>query len=453
MKRVAFALLTALIVGLFFIFASRPAMAAGEGATGTESHGLDPAVLIGVAIMLVLAKVGGEIFERAGQSAVLGELCAGIVLGNLVIFGFNWAEQWKTNEMIAALAELGVIILLFEVGLESDLKEMVEVGWSSLLVALLGVIAPFFLGWAVSAYFIPGEARLAHIFIGATLCATSVGITARVFKDLGKLATREARIILGAAVIDDVLGLLILAVVAGAIKAAGIGVALSFFDVGMIALKSLAFLIGAIVIGHLLMPRMLHVAGQLETRGVLLTLAISCCLFLSWAAAKAGLAPIVGAFAAGLILDEVHFRHGRQPERDLNDLLQPVSTVLVPIFFVLMGLKVDLRMFTRVDILGLAFALTVAAIVGKQICALGVIERGVNRVAVGLGMIPRGEVGLIFAGIGATLMLPTASGASEPVISSAIFGAVVIMVIITTLITPITLKWSLGRKRAHKREG
>ena len=453
MKRVAFAFLTALIVGLFFIFASRPVMAAGEGATGTESHGLDPAVLIGVAIMLVLAKAGGEIFERVGQSAVLGELCAGIVLGNLVIFGFNWAEPLKTNETIAALAELGVIILLFEVGLESDLKEMVEVGWSSLLVAVLGVIAPFFLGWAVSAYFIPDEARLAHIFIGATLCATSVGITARVFKDLGKLATREARIILGAAVLDDVFGLLILAVVAGAIKAAGIGVALSFFDVALIALKSLAFLVGAIVIGHLLMPRMLHGAGRLETRGVLLTLAISCCLFLAWAAAKAGLAPIVGAFAAGLILDEVHYKHGRQPERDLSDLLQPVSTVLVPIFFVLMGLKVDLRLFTRVDILGLAFALTVAAIVGKQICALGVVERGVNRLAVGLGMIPRGEVGLIFAGIGATLMLPTASGVSEPVVSSAIFGAVVIMVIITTLITPIALKWSLGRKRARKREG
>ena len=454
MKRVAFALLTALIVGLFFIFASHPAMAAGEGATGAQSHGLDPAVLIGVAIMLVLAKVAGEIFERVGQPAVLGELCAGIVLGNLVIFGFNAAEPLKTNETIAALAELGVIILLFEVGLESDLKEMVEVGWSSLLVAVLGVIAPFFLGWAVSAYFIPDEARLAHIFIGATLSATSVGITARVFKDLGKLATREARIILGAAVIDDVLGLLILAVVAGAIKAAGMGTALSFFDVGLIALKSLAFLIGAIVIGHLLMPRMLHGAGRLETRGVLLTLAISCCLFLAWAAAKVGLAPIVGAFAAGLILDEVHYKHGReQPERDLGDLLQPVSTVLVPIFFVLMGLKVDLRLFTRVDILGLAFALTFAAIIGTQICAFGVIERGVNRLAVGVGMIPRGEVGLIFAGIGATLMLPTASGATEPVINSAIFGAVVIMVIVTTLITPIALKWSLGRKRAHKGEG
>jgi len=254
-------------------------------------------------------------------------------------------------------------------------------------------------------------------------------------------------------VLDDVLGLLILAVVAGAIKAAGSGVALSFFDVALIALKSLAFLVGAIVIGHLLMPRMLHGAGRLETRGVLLTLAISCCLFLAWAAAKAGLAPIVGAFAAGLILDEVHYKNGRQPERDLSDLLQPVSTVLVPIFFVLMGLKVDLRLFTRVDILAVAFALTVAAIVGKQICALGVIESGVNRLAVGLGMIPRGEVGLIFAGIGATLMLPTASGVSQPVISSAIFGAVVIMVVITTLITPIALKWSLGRKRARKREG
>ena len=228
MKRVAFAFLTALIVGLFFIFASRPAMAAGEGATGTESHGLDPAVLIGVAIMLVLAKLGGEIFERSKHRRFWASCVAGIVLGNLVIFGFNGAEPLKTNETIAALAELGVIILLFEVGLESDLKEMVEVGWSSLLVAVLGVIAPFFLGWAVSAYFIPDEPRLAHIFIGATLCATSVGITARVFKDLGKLATREARIILGAAVIDDVLGLLILAVVAGAIKAAGTGGALSF---------------------------------------------------------------------------------------------------------------------------------------------------------------------------------------------------------------------------------
>ena len=438
-----------IILGAALFFILTPVVSAATDDSG--GHGLDPAVLIGVAVMLVVAKLGGEIFERVQQPGVLGELFGGILLGNLVIFGFYGAEPLKTSATIAALAELGVIILLFEVGLESDLKEMLEVGWSSLLVAVLGVVAPFFLGWAVSAYFIPDEPQLVHIFIGATLCATSVGITARVFKDLGKLATREARIILGAAVIDDVLALLVLAVVAGAIRAAGTGAALSMLDIGVIALKSLAFLIGSIVIGLFLVPRMLRGAGRLESRGVLLTLAISFCLFLSWASAKVGLAPIVGAFAAGLILDEVHYkpRGGRQ-ERDLHDLLQPVSTVLVPIFFVLMGLKVDLRLFGQAGILGFALALTLAAIIGKQICALGVVERGINRLAVGLGMIPRGEVGLIFAGIGATLMLPSATGVDQPVISSAVFGAIVIMVVITTLITPIALKWSLARKRTRK---
>src|SRR5262249_21281907 len=161
---------------------------------------------------------------------------------------FNAAEPLKTNDTIAVLADIGVIILLFEVGLESDLKEMLEVGWSSLLVAVLGVVAPMLLGWAVSAHFMPNESRLAHLFVGATLCATSVGITARVFKDLNKLATREARIILGAAVIDDVLGLLILAVAAGAIRSVSDGTSLSFLSVGLIAIKSLSFLIAAVIV-------------------------------------------------------------------------------------------------------------------------------------------------------------------------------------------------------------
>jgi Kef-type K+ transport system membrane component KefB len=164
-------------------------------------------------------------------------------------------------------------------------------------------------------------------------------------------------------------------------------------------------------------------------------------LILSWAAMKVGLAHIVGAFAAGLILDEVHYKPtGGRTERDLHELLQPVSTVLVPIFFVLMGLKVDLRLFARVDILGFALVLTIAAIIGKQICALGVVERGVNRLAIGIGMIPRGEVGLIFA----------VNGVSEPVVNAATFGAVVIMVIITTLITPLALKRSLERTKKGK---
>jgi len=445
--------LTPILASLFFLLVGS-ASASPENPAGGEGQGLQPAILVGIAIMLLAAKVCGELFERMRAPAVLGELFAGVVLGNLVLFGLNGAEWLKTNEVVAALAELGVIILLFEVGLESDLKEMIEVGWSSLLVAVLGVIAPFLLGWAVSAYFIPDQATLVHIFIGATLCATSVGITARVFKDLGKLNTREARIILGAAVIDDVLGLLILAIVAGAIKAAGTGTVLSMLDIGLIALKSFAFLIAAIAAGHFLMPRTLRGAGRLESRGVLLTLAISFCLLLSWAAAKVGLAPIVGAFAAGLTLDDVHYKpaDGRT-QRDLHDLLQPVSTVLVPIFFVLMGLKVDLRLFGQLNILGFALVLTLAAIAGKQICAFGVVEKGVNRLAVGLGMIPRGEVGLIFAGIGATLMLPSVSGVSQPVINSSTFGAVVIMVIITTLITPIVLKWALEKTSNGKRKG
>ncbi len=430
------------VVALFLLAILAPAVYAASEAG--PSGGLKPSALIGLALILVVAKLGGELFERWGQPAVLGELVGGILLGNLAIFGLN-VDSLKANETISALAELGVIVLLFEVGLEANLKEMLEVGWSSLLVATLGVIAPFLLGWSVAAYFLPDQLRLVHLFVGATLSATSVGITARVFKDLGKLNTREARIILGAAVIDDVLGLLILAVVVGAIKAAGTGGSLSLFEITFIGLKAVVFLAGSILLGHFFMPHLLRGAGRLESRGVLLVLAVSFCLFLSWAAAKVGLAAIVGAFAAGLILDEIHYQSASsRKERRLEDLLQPVVAILVPIFFVWMGLKVDLRLFARLDLLGFALVLTLVAILGKQICSLGVLERGLNRVAVGVGMTPRGEVGLIFASIGATLTLRTVTGTSAPVINSATFGAVVIMVMITTLVTPPALKWSLG---------
>jgi Kef-type K+ transport system membrane component KefB len=426
---------------------AHPALAAAPE-EGNPSHGLDPMVLVGLAVILIVAKLGGELFERIKQPAVLGELVAGIIVGNLALSGFTAAEGLKTNEIISALAEIGVIILLFEVGLESNLGEMLEVGWSSLLVAVAGVIVPFFLGWGVSAYFIPGEARLGHIFIGATLCATSVGITARVLKDMGRLQARESRIILGAAVIDDVLGLLILAVVAGAIKAAATGLALSMLGVGAIAGKSVAFLFGAVAIGHYVMPHIFHRAGRLESRGMLLALSLSFCFLLAWAAALVGLAPIVGAFAAGLVLDEVHFETFEEKgKQGLQRLITPVSAVLVPIFFVLMGLKVDLRAFARVELLGFAAWLTAAAILGKQICSLAVAERGLNRLAVGLGMIPRGEVGLIFAGIGATLMLPNAQGVMERVINADTFGVIVIMVIVTTLVTPPALKWAMARTK------
>ncbi len=404
-------------------------------------------VLVGIAVIWIAAKVCGELFERIKLPAVLGELCGGILLGNIVLTGFTFAEPLKTDVIITALAELGVIVLLFEVGLESSLGEMLDVGWSSLLVAVLGVIAPFFLGWAVAAYFIPNEARLAHIFVAATLCATSVGITARVLKDMGKLSTRESRIILGAAVIDDVLGLLILAIITGAISAVSTGVALSSIGIAWIAVKAIGFLAGSVLIGQLVVPKLLVGVGRFESRGVLLAVSLSFCFLLAWLASKVGLAPIVGAFAAGLLLDEVHFKNVRKHEKQhLEQLLNPVSSLLAPIFFVVMGLRVDLRAFARLDLMGFAIALTVAAILGKQICSLGVVERKLNRIAVGFGMIPRGEVGLIFAGIGATLYLPNLQGVAEPVISQNVFSAIVIMVIITTLVAPPALTWAMRRK-------
>jgi Kef-type K+ transport system membrane component KefB len=400
--------------------------------------------------MLILAKLGGELFERIGQPAVLGELIAGIIIGNLALFGFTAAEPLKSDGVIAALAQIGVILLLFEVGLESDLGEMMEVGRSSLFVAVAGVVAPFFLGWGVAAYFLPGESRLAHVFIGAVLCATSVGITARVLKDLGRLKLRESRIILGAAVIDDVIGLMILAVVVGAVSASVNGGSVSIDHIFWIAAKTAAFFVSAFVVGRYVVPQLFRGAGKFRSRGVLLVLSISFCFGLSWLATKVELAAIVGAFAAGLVLEDAHFKLFKErADHDLRELLMPVTTFLVPIFFVLMGMKVDLRVFADLRVLSFATALTLAAIIGKQICSLAVAERGLNRLAIGLGMIPRGEVGLIIAGLGVTLMLPSRAGVAEPIIGPATFGAVVIMVIITTLVTPPLLVWSLKRDESR----
>jgi len=411
--------------------------------SGAAAHGLDPLVLLSVAIILVVAKVGGEIFERLHQPAVLGELIGGIIVGNLALIGFAWLEPLKTNEVIAALAEIGVILLLFEVGLESDLSQMLEVGWSALFVALAGITASFFLGWGVAAFFAPGTSTLAHVFIGATLCATSVGITARVLKDMNKLDAREARIILGAAIIDDVLCLIILALAVGAINSVAAGASLGAREFGIIAVKALAFFVGVIACGRYLVPRLFRAAGKFKSRGVLLALAISFCFALAWAAAEVGLAPIIGAFAAGLVLEESNFDYfPNQDKYDLQQLLAPVTALLVPVFFVMVGARVDLRSFARPESIGLMLALTLAAILGKQACALGIVERGINRLSIGFGMIPRGEVELIFAGIGAALVLPNTQGMMEPVIDATTFSAIVGMVIITTFVAPFALKWS-----------
>lgn len=410
---------------------------------------VDPVASIvgGLAVMLVAAKLGGELAIRVKQPAVLGELIAGIVLGNLSFGGVAPFDGLARNETIEVIAGIGALILLFEVGIESTVGQMLKVGLTSLLVACLGVVLPFALGWAVSAWLLPGSSAYVHAFIGATLTATSVGITARVLQDLGASRTPEARIILGAAVIDDVLGLVILGAVSGAIAAAASGASFSALSVVRITVAALGFLIGALAVGIFAAPRVFSIASALQGRGVLLTISLSLCFALAWAASAIGLAPIVGAFAAGLVLEDVHFKDFMsRGERSLEELVRPISDALVPIFFVLMGLRTDLGAFTSGGSLELAAALTVVAIIGKQACALGVTLPGVNRLAVGIGMIPRGEVGLIFASVGAGLTLD-----GVPVIGPSTFSAVVLMVIVTTLVTPPALKWSLERANMSPR--
>jgi len=407
-----------------------------------DSHG-GPVleILLSLIVILLAAKLGGDLFERFGQPAVLGELVLGMILGNLHLLGLDFIEPFKHDITLEVLAELGVIILLFEVGLESSVKEMMRVGLTSFMVATFGVIAPFFLGWGVGAWFLPEESIYVHVFIGATLTATSVGITARVLKDLGKIKSKEAQVILGAAVIDDIMGLVILAVVAGIITAvaSGSGGGVGSGMILWIIAKAVLFIVGAVVLGQFLLPTYFNLAFRLRGTGVFLSFCLMVCFALAFLAGQIGLAPIVGAFAAGLILDPVQYKKLEDKDgHHIHELITPISVFLVPIFFVRMGMMVDLTTFAQVEILGFAAVMTLAAIIGKQACSLAIFDRKTNRVAIGLGMIPRGEVGLIFAGIGAKLMLD-----GHAVVSSSTYSAVVIMVIVTTLVTPPALKLSL----------
>lgn len=424
---------------VLLLFSAVPALGSEEG-----GHA-DPVapVALALAAVLVAAKIGGDLAVRLKQPAVLGELLVGVVLGNV---GLGFVDGWKADGgYVDLLARLGVLILLFEVGLESTVGQMLKVGWSSLVVALLGVAAPFALGWGVGAWLLPDESIYVHAFLGATLTATSVGITARVLKDLGKSKTPEARIILGAAVIDDVLGLVILAAVSGVITAADQGGTMSYLALLAILGKAFAFLVVSLVLGVLFSQRLFSVASRLQSQGVLLATGLAFCFFLAWAANAIGLAPIVGAFAAGLILENAHYKDFvSKGEHELEHLIHPIAQFLVPIFFVLMGVRVDLKTFADPSVLGLAAALVVAAIIGKQVCGLGVMGKGFDRISIGFGMTPRGEVGLIFADIGSKLTLGGVS-----VISPPIFSAVVIMVIATTMVTPPALKWSLSRGSAR----
>ena len=440
MKRI---LLPAITVCLIWGVFSGPVSGAEGGESG--GHGGIASFLFALAAILVAAKAGGELFERMHQPAVLGELVVGVILGNFSLLGVHLFEGLRTMPDIHTAAEIGVILLLFEVGLESNLHGLLAVGLSATLVAVLGVIAPVILGYFVSMWFLPEAQWYVHLFAGATLAATSVGITARVLKDIRRMETKEARIILGAAVVDDVLGLIILAVVSGIVSSIDQGRAadVSWMPVLWIIVKAVAFLVGAILIGRLLAGRVIHFGAHARVSGMPVVLSLIYCFLLAGLAEAIGLAAIVGAFAAGLVLDETSYRaYPQMQARRIEELIAPISSIFVPVFFVLMGIRVDLNSFSSLSVLEFAAALSLAAIVGKQICSLGILEKGLNRLAVGVGMIPRGEVGLIFASMGAR---QTVAGVA--VFSSETYSAMVVMVMVTTLATPPLLKYLMAKDR------
>lgn len=409
-------------------------------AAGAAHSDAVPTVLLALAFAIVCAKLAGELVERLGQPAVLGELIVGILAGNAALLHAPDLSALASSETLTVMAELGAVLLLFHVGLESTPKEMMAVGGRAGLVAVVGVVTPMLLGFGVGELMRPQEPWMLHAFLGAMLAATSVGITARVLKDADALRAPFARIILGAAVIDDVLGLVVLAVVSGIITAAGTGTALSAVSAVSIVGKALLFLVGALLFGSLISPRLFRGALALRSRGVVLALSLGLCFFLSYLALRAGLAPIVGAFAAGLVLEDVHFEgHLQRGEPPLHESLEPLTALLVPVFFIRMGMLVDLRSFASASVLGFAALLTLAAILGKLACGAAA-PNGVSGLTLGLGMMPRGEVGLIFAGIGAHLVL-----AGRPVVDPGTYAAAVFMVVATTMLTPPLLLWSIRR--------
>ncbi len=405
-----------------FVLAPATAWASGDG------HGLDAKIWLILAAMILAAKLGGEVAVRLNQPSVLGELCVGIVLGNLGMLGVHTFDGAAELVPIEFLAEFGVVLLLFEVGLESTLTEMRAVAPTSGLVAIIGVVAPMLLGYGVSLWLLPDASFALHLFIGATLCATSVGITARVLKDLNAMAQPETRVILGAAVIDDVLGLIVLAVVA---SIAQFGEIPGPSDFARIIGLAGGFLIGALLLGAYAMPGVFRAASRLRTQDVLGAVAIGLCLLLAGLSGEAGLAPIVGAFAAGLILDEVHVRpFGKSSAHDLTELIGPIVAVVAPVFFVRTGMMVELSGI-GLEPLFLALAMTVVAVVGKLVSGFGVRGKTADRLTVGIGMVPRGEVGLIFANVGAGIRTD-----GKPLIEAGVYAAIVLMVMATTVITP-----------------
>lgn len=423
-------------------------------ATAENSSIVIAGVLLGLVVIYLSSKIGGEICVRINLPPVLGELVAGVVVGvsalHLLVFpesGSSSNESLLMNflsatasltpqatdavfqtqsEVISILAELGVIILLFEIGLQSELKELLRVGPQAAIVAIVGVVAPFASGTAGLIYLF-NVPVVPAIFAGAALTATSIGITAKVLAEIGKLSSTEGQIIIGAAVIDDVLGIIVLAVVASLAKTGEIAVS----NVIYLILSAGVFLVGAILVGRFLSPFFISLVNELKTRGQLLLTSLIFAFILAYIGAAIQLEAILGAFAAGLVLAETEKR------QELEEQIIPIADMLVPIFFVAVGAKTNLGVLNPAvpsnrEGLVMAIFLIAIAILGKVVTGMTVFgQTGINRLAIGVGMIPRGEVGLVFVGVG------SATG----VLSEATEAAIIMMVILTTFIAPPLLRF------------
>ncbi|MDP4648315.1 MAG: cation:proton antiporter [Ilumatobacteraceae bacterium] len=391
-----------------------------------STEGYDLALILGnLLIIILVARLAAELAERIKIPAVLGEIVAGIIIGPSVLGLIDPIKHLDVADMVLLLGEIGVILLLFQVGLEMDLGEMAKVGKPAFVVAIIGVAVPFAAGFGVAASF--GEDAKVALFIGATLTATSVGITARVLGDLRALALRESRIVLGAAVADDVLGLVILTVVVKVVTEGSISAGVVLETIGL----AVGFLLITGLLAIYVIPRLFTRIDRLaKSTTTIVSSAFALTLAFSLLANQAKLAFIIGAFMAGLAV-------GRSPQHErISEGLNPLGHIFIPVFFASIGINADLEAMFQPSVLVLAVSLTVVAIIGKLVAGLGVGRSGGDKLLIGIAMMPRGEVGLIFASI----------GLSKGVLDDELYGALLLMVLVTTLITPPLIRLKLAKR-------
>jgi Kef-type K+ transport system membrane component KefB len=445
-------------------------------------------LILGIFMILSFALLGRIGARRLGFPTVLGELLTGVLIGNLFYFwgydlfvilregatcteiarlalsGHSWDEAARLvlgedtsrtvlellrgpngsqylqiSQAVDLFSRYGVMFVMFHIGLGTYvIAQLRQVEPDAVRVAIIGALAPMVLGFAVISLLSPDTPQLEHIFIAATLSTTGIAITARLLTRMRQNSSREARVILGAVAIDDVLALVMLAIVSG-IALTG---SAAFGDIGRTAIRAFLFLVCAFGLGPYFLKFLIGLLRRLDVLEAKLFVSFVLVIFLAGLASVVELSPIVGAFAAGLLMHESHFKNWgdfRQDKHTIRELFAPLEVIIVPVFFVLMGIQVKLETMLSWQVVYVAAGLLAAAVLGKWISGLG--ARGkINRIAIGFGMMPRGEVGLAFAFVGKSL----------GVIDSAMFAVIVFMVVVTSLATPLALRLAMGKNPSEE---